>query len=200
MAAGGEAQPIVNIVGDLVALGPSRRDLVPLLYRWDNDFAMVRTQGNTPQPWTLEAEYDAYDADQGRRQYVTFIVYRLADWRPIGFTAWHDIDYRHGNARFVIGIGEADCRGQGYGTEATRLMLDYAFTALGLHSAMLTVYAYNLAGLRAYEKAGFREFGRQREAHWMGGKFWDMVYMGCLEREFVSPVLSPVFAPDEPRA
>ena len=112
MADGGEVGPIVNIVGALVAIGPARRDLVPLLYRWDNDFAMIRTQGNTPQPWTLEAEHAAYDADQGRGQYVSFAIYRRADWRPIGFTAWHDIDYRHGNARFVIGIGEADCRGK----------------------------------------------------------------------------------------
>src|SRR4051794_10401601 len=199
MADGGAEQPVVNIVGELVALGPGRRDLVPLLYRWDNDFAMGRTQGGTPIPWTLEAEYAAYEADQGRGQYATFIIYRRADWRPIGFTAWHDIDYRHGNARFIIGIGEPEARGKGYGTEATRLMLDYAFTALGLRSAMLTVYAYNLAGLAAYRKAGFREVGRQRQCHRMGRRYWDMVYMDCLASEFESPVLGKVFVPDEPR-
>ncbi len=36
--------------------------------------------------------------------------------------------------------------GRGYGTETTRLMLDYAFTALGLHNVMLTVFVFNAAG------------------------------------------------------
>lgn len=36
---------------------------------------------------------------------------------------------------------------------------------------MLTVYASNLAGRRAYEKAGFREFARLRARHHMGGRW-----------------------------
>src|SRR4051812_23171250 len=131
MADNDDEQPIVNIVGELVALGPGRRDLVPLLYRWYNDFGMTRTQGGTPQPWTLERAYAAYDSEGAeRRGDVSFIVYRREDWRPIGFTAWREIDYRQRTATFVLGIGAGDCRGQGYGTAVTRLMLDYAFTAL----------------------------------------------------------------------
>jgi len=78
-------------------------------------------------------------------------------------------------------------------------MLDYAFMALSLHSVMLTVNAYNLAGFHAYQKAGFREFGRRRECRMMGGKLWDKIYMDCLATEFMSPVLGRVFIPDEPR-
>jgi diamine N-acetyltransferase len=84
----------------------------------------------------------------------------------------------------VIAIGAANCRGQGYGTEATRLMLDYAFNGLGLHSVMLTVYATNPAGLRAYTKAGFREIGRRRQSYLQGGTLWDTIYMDCLARDF----------------
>ncbi|HEX5502060.1 MAG TPA: GNAT family protein, partial [Thermomicrobiales bacterium] len=70
---------------------------------------------------------------------------------------------------------------------------------LGLHNVMLTVDAFNLAGIRAYEKAGFREFGRRQQCHWMGGALWDMVYMECLATKFASPVLGRIFVPDEPR-
>ncbi|GIW04684.1 MAG: hypothetical protein KatS3mg059_1304 [Thermomicrobiales bacterium] len=93
-------------------------------------------------------------------------------------------------------IGEADARGKGYGTETARLMLEYAFTALGLHNVMLQVYAYNRAAHRAYQKAGFREFGRRREAVWMGGRLWDVIYMDCLATEFDSLMLGRVLAPD----
>ena len=53
-----------------------------------------------------------------------------------------------------------------YGTEATRLVLDYAFTALGLHSVMLTCYEFNLAGRRAYEKVGFHDSVAARAIGW----------------------------------
>jgi diamine N-acetyltransferase len=191
--------PTINIVGDRAALGPECRDLLPTVQRWLNDFTLRRTQGGLPRPWTLDNIEGLYaKGDDGGRR-LAFVIYRRADWRPIGFTAWQDIDYQQCTAEFVIGIGEADCRGQGYGTETTRLMLDYAFTALGLHSAMLTVYAPNIAGLRAYTKAGFKECGRRRESYLMGGKRWDTVYMDCLASEFTSPILAAIFAPDTPR-
>src|SRR2546421_514602 len=126
-------------------------------------------------------------------------IYERATWRPIGSTGLHAVDYRNRSAGFGIMIGEADCRGRGHGTEATRLMLDYAFTALGLHNVALTVYEFNHAGQRAYAKAGFKEFGRRRQCRLMGGRLWDEVHMDCLATEFTSPVLGRVFAPDEPR-
>ena len=108
------------------------------------------------------------------------------------------IDPLAGLSRLVRGRSDR----AGYGTEATRLTLDYAFTALGLHSVLLKVYAFNLAGLRTYQKAGFREIGRRREAHHMGGRLWDVILMDCLATDFAragSSVLSAVFAPDPPR-
>jgi diamine N-acetyltransferase len=120
------------------------------------------------------------------------------------------IDFRTRTADFTIGIGEPECRGKGYGTEVTSLMLDYAFTALGLHNVMLLVYEFNLAGLHAYKKAGFRELGRRRQSQWMGGRrrqsqwmggrLWDVIYMDCLATEFTSPVLGRIFVPDQPRS
>ncbi|HZQ35151.1 MAG TPA: GNAT family protein, partial [Dehalococcoidia bacterium] len=92
-------------------------------------------------------------------------------------------------AEFVIFIGQRDEWGKGYGTETTRLLLDYGFTALGLHNVMLKAFSYNERGIRAYLRAGFKEIGRRREAHWFAGKPYDVVYMDCLAGEFQSPVL-----------
>jgi diamine N-acetyltransferase len=194
---GGENQPIVNIVGERVALGPIRRDLLPLYQRWLNDFGTLRTLFIPPRPMTLEEETAWYErAAAPDASVVHFTIYETAAWRPIGNSQWLAIDFRNRTAEMGIFIGDAADRGKGYGTEATRLMLDYAFTALGLHSAMLTSYAFNLAGQRAYEKAGFRAFGRRHECHWMGGRLWDEIYMECLASEFESPVLARLFAPD----
>lgn len=194
------AQPIVNIVGERVALGPIRRDLLPLYQRWLNDFGTLRTLAIAPHPLTMEGETAWYERAAGSDASVAhFTIYETTAWRPIGNAQWRGIDYRNRTAEMAIFIGDAADRGKGYGTEATCLMLDYAFAGLGLHSAMLTSYAFNLAGQRAYEKAGFRVFGRRRECHWMGGRLWDEVYMECLASEFESPVLARLFAPDEAR-
>jgi diamine N-acetyltransferase len=132
-----------------------------------------------------------YESEQSNGT-VGFTIYERATWRPVGNTALHRIDHRNRTAVFGILIGEPDARGKGYGTEAARLMLDYAFTALGLHSVMLTCAEFNQAGLRAYEKAGFREFGRRRQCRWLVGRLWDDVYMDCLSSDFDSPVLTRV--------
>ncbi|MGI8857633.1 MAG: GNAT family N-acetyltransferase [Thermomicrobiales bacterium] len=191
-------EPIVNIVGERVALGPIRRDLIPLVQRWMNDFTVRRSFG-IPEPTTVEQQTRVYDYIVGDDKSAFFTIYERDGWRPIGYTYLEGIIWRDRTAEFGILIGEADARGKGYGTEATMLLLDYAFAALGLHSVILRVYAYNFAGKRAYEKAGFREFGRRRESKLMGGRLWDQVYMECLASEFTSPVLAPFFAPDEPR-
>ncbi len=191
--------PLVNLVGERVALGPLRRDLLPLYLRWRNDFTVARTLDHDPGPETLEARTAWYERASIDPDAIRFTLYERMTWRPIGLANLHDLDHRQGTAELGLVIGEQDARGQGYGTEATRLMLDVAFTALGLHSVMLRVYAYNLAGQRAYEKAGFREFGRRRESRVFAGRRWDEVYMECLARDFESPVLDRVFVPDQGR-
>jgi diamine N-acetyltransferase len=57
---------------------------------------------------------------------------------------------------------------------------------------MLTVFEYNPAGRRCYEKVGFREMGRRRESRWYHGRFWDEIHMDILASEFTSPVLSAI--------
>jgi RimJ/RimL family protein N-acetyltransferase len=190
--------PLVNMIGDLVAIGPLRRDLLPLYVRWINDFQTIRTLGVPPRPMTAEAEAAWFD-NQAAGADPLFTIYELATWRAIGNTGLHGIDYRNRTATFGIMIGEPECRGKGYGTETARLMLDYAFTALGLHNVMLTVYEFNLAAQRAYRKAGFREIGRRRSAKLMGGKYWDEIFMDCIAEEFESPLLKAIFQADEPR-
>lgn len=100
-----------------------------------------------------------------------------------------DVKHIHRRAELGIGIGEAECRDKGYGTEATRLILDYGFTALGLHTIMLWVLATNERAIRAYKRAGFREAGRWHESWRIGGKAHDILFMECLATEFQSPVL-----------
>ncbi len=141
-------QPVLNVVGERVALGPLREDLLPAYGRWINDFATIRILGLPPVPVTAEKERGWYEDRSQAENDLMFTIYERESLPPIGNTALHGLDHRNRSASFGIIIGEPECRGRGYGTETTSLMLDYAFTALGLHNVMLTVFAYNPAGTR----------------------------------------------------
>ena len=189
-----EAAPILNIRGQRVGLGPLRREHLPLYVRWLNDLNTSRYLGIPPRPMTLEQEeawHERASVDDSR---YPFAIYELASGRPIGNCGLHSVDWPNRRTTIGILIGEAEARGQGYGTEAMQLLVDYAFTALGLHSLMLWVFEFNAPARRCYEKVGFRESGRRRASHWHNGRFWDEIMMDILADEFTSPVLRERFA------
>jgi RimJ/RimL family protein N-acetyltransferase len=88
-------QPILNVVGQKVALGPLRRDLLPLYQRWINDFEVTRTLLIGPRSITAEAEAAWFDQAASNAQEVTFTIYERASLRPIGNTGLHQIDHLH---------------------------------------------------------------------------------------------------------
>src|SRR5204862_2198838 len=117
-------QPIINMTGEQVALGPFHRELVPLFLKWMNDFAVTSTYGAHFRTWTLEAQQENYArCSQGGTDYADFTIYERATLRPSGRTALENIDYVNRTAKFVILIGENECWNKGCGLEATRLML-----------------------------------------------------------------------------
>ncbi len=195
------AAPYLNIVGEGVALGPLRKDLVPTYTRWYNNLHTLRTLDAIPLPLTLEQDERQHERLVAMSEtQASFTVYERKNSRPIGNVGLLDIDYRNRTTEFALVIGEPDARGKGYGTESTQLTLDYAFCGLGLHNVMLRVFEFNLAGIRVYTESGFREIGRRRQCVLMGGKLWDTIFMECLSTERDSgPALARAFKPDEPR-
>jgi diamine N-acetyltransferase len=180
-------EPVINIRGELVALGPLHRGLLPLIERWDNDFQSVDLTGDDPRPSSAESIAAAWEPllRGDRPDWIGFAIYALPELRPIGITNIRDFTNAHGTAEFGIAIGNATDRGHGFGTEATRLVLDYAFTVLGVYNVWLDTLAYNVGAIRAYEKAGFRQIGRRRGASTRAATRYDVVLMDCIADEFV---------------
>ena len=91
---------------------------------------------------------------------VVFAVCRHGDDRCIGTVSIRNIDRANGTAETGSGLLHREDRGQGLGTEAKRLALDYAFETLGLHVLSSTVFEGNFRSARALEKQGYRFAGR----------------------------------------
>ena len=177
-----DEQPGFVVEGGRVALGPLRSDLIPTYQRWENDLEVANGNGRVI-PFTLEAERERVVGRSGKPDCLDFTVYDRADQIPVGWSTLAGIDHRNGTAEFGILVGER--RGQGLGTEGTRLTLDWGFTVLGLHNIMLGVAAWNERAIRVYAKVGFREVGRRRGAGLTMGRRYDGVFMDLLASEFL---------------
>jgi diamine N-acetyltransferase len=197
-----DSQPLLQIVGERVALGPLLAEHAPAVAHWYADYGTLRNWAFPPGPRTVARLCDfgfdpnsvLFDADS-----ASFAIYTADTLELVGMTGLIHVDHIDRIAEFYIMIGKQRHRGQGYGTEATRLVLDHAFLALGLSNVILRVFSYNLAGIRAYEKAGFRQIGARHKSKMMGGQMWDTILMEAVADEFESPVLGRILVPDEPR-
>lgn len=114
---------------------------------------------------------------------VQMIIVECDTDRAVGSVYVRDIDMEHKKAEFGIFIGEPDALGKGYGTEATELMVEYAFSYLNLHKLMLRVYADNERAIKAYEKAGFAKEAYLKHDVYVQNAYRDIVLMGILNEE-----------------
>jgi diamine N-acetyltransferase len=185
--------PQLVAVGERVALGPIRKDLLDVYTRWVNDVEVRHGLTNlglytreSEEAWYTEA---SVAMGMPEPESVTFTIYDRSDGAPVGTTSLFTIQWRLSRARFGILLGER--RGAGLGSEATRLTLDWAFTVLGLHNVMLEVLPWNARAIRAYERAGFRMIGRRRDALVSFGRRCDEVLMDAVASEFEGSVLEP---------
>ncbi|HLA06683.1 MAG TPA: GNAT family protein [Anaerolineales bacterium] len=93
--------------------------------------------------------------------------------------------WNHREAFVGISISERENWGRGYGTDAMKMLLRYAFTEVNLRRVALAVFEYNPRAIRSYEKAGFRHEGRLRKFLNREGRRWDMLFMSVLREEWM---------------
>ena len=115
-----------------------------------------------------------------------FHVRTLVDDTLIGFVALFNISGRNQTGEMAIGIGNPAYRGKGYGSDTLRVILRYAFDELNLHHLGLTVMAYNIAAVTAYERVGFVKEGVRREVVTRAGQRHDLVLYGILRDEWLA--------------
>lgn len=179
-------EPLISLRGVKVALAPLDRSAISRQTVWMNDFVTTRTLNADPVPRTIASHERWYEQVTTQETALTLAVYDLSDLAHVGNVGLFDIDQRHSSCELGVGILEPGRRGRGLGTEAVTLVTDYAVRYLGMHNVKLSVLEFNIAGIRAYHKAGFREYGRRREARLHNGRRWDMVYMDILASEWES--------------
>lgn len=170
-------------IGTRIYLRPVERTDAPQIVPWLNDPEVTRTL-SIYLPLNLQGE-EAFiaKASSSEHDVVLCIMVKESD-TFIGVTGLHQIDFKNRHATFGITIGETSEWGKGYGTEATVLMVQYAFETLNLNRVRLLVFENNLHGRRAYERVGFKQEGVLRQEHFHDGRYWDTITMALLRDEW----------------
>jgi RimJ/RimL family protein N-acetyltransferase len=172
--------------GERVRLRAPERDDLPTFVRWFND-PEVRHFLAAYLPMSMAQEERWFEERLNAKDEFFFVVEALVDdaFTPIGTITLVGVDWKNRISKFGTMIGEKDYWGQGLGTEATRVLLRFAFGELNLHRVELEVYDFNARAIRSYEKAGFRREGTKRQALFRAGRYRDVHVMGILREEFM---------------
>jgi RimJ/RimL family protein N-acetyltransferase len=171
--------------GDKVVLRAiARKDLLRL-WQFNNDLAVeIAGGGDPPIPQSLErlqAEFDQ-DAAKGGRDGARFAI--EADGIMIGQCGLSGFNETDRTTELGIAIGDRAYWGRGYGRDAVRVLVEYAFRYRNMRKVWLRVWGNNERGIRAYQAAGLVEEGRLRQHVWSAGEYVDLVYMGILRDEW----------------
>ena len=171
-----------KLVGETIYLSPRNTENAEKFTTWLNDFQVTDYLGKSSFTVSLKDEIEYFEKNANNQG--NFFIVTLNEDKLIGTIGFTDIDYINRTAVLGIFIGDEDYRSNGYGTEAIKLLLEYGFKYLNLHSIRLDLLAINERAHKCYLKCGFKDTGKSREEIFLNGKYYDKLHMDILEYEF----------------
>jgi RimJ/RimL family protein N-acetyltransferase len=170
--------------GERVVLRATQREDVPRLYELFEDLELKYLSDNDPpKPRSLAADQARFEELLGEQDRNWFYFAIELDGEVIGSGGIQNIDHFRRCCDLGISVGR-DYWGKGYGQDAVRVLVDYAFTHLNMNRVALEVLADDERAVGAYKKAGFVEEGRMREYSWVNGRYEDALVMSILRSEW----------------
>ena len=170
-----------KMIGEKCYLSPIDLDDAPKYAEWLNSEEVFKFLLAGPNVISLESEKEALLKLSKEH------VYGIIDKENgilIGNIGLLNLNHLHKTSEVGIFIGRKEYWGRGYGTEALKLLMDYAFKVLGLENIMLRVFEYNERARKSYEKVGFKKIGVRRSSHYYDNKRHDEIYMDIVKRDF----------------
>lgn len=160
-----------------------RKDL-STINKWRNDPELISLLGAPFRYINLDVDirwFENYMSNRGNA--VRCAIIEEGKDEILGLVSLTDINLMNQSAVFHIMIGEMQNQGKGIGTFAVQAMLNHAFYNMNLHRIELTVLESNTRAIHLYEKCGFSQEGKKREALYKNGQFVDARIYSKLKAE-----------------
>lgn len=170
--------------GELVRLRAQEPEDLERNLRWINDFEVTGLILGTGYPLSRAEEVRWMESNKGSSFEQVRLAIDTKEGQHIGNIELRQTSPEHRRAELGIMIGEKDCWNGGYGTDAVRALLRFAFRQMNLNRLWLTTGENNPRAQACYRKCGFREEGRLRQDRYLEGRYWDTIVMGVLRDEF----------------
>lgn len=174
-------KPIFN--GRLLRLAVPQPGDAERLAEWSQDDEYMRMLDDDPVRPLTDDFFRGFGDPKDSTSYY-FHLRTLEEDKFIGFVVLHTIKWASRTSRLAIGIGHPGYRGKGYGADALRLIIRYAFAELNLNRIELTVMDYNTAAIKAYDRVGFVREGVMRQAVRREGRYADMLLYGLISQDW----------------
>lgn len=173
------------LIGEKIYLRPVEAEDAKFLSKGENE-PTVRDSLFLALPVSLINEQEKVEQYIKSKDAIVLIVVEKETDKPIGQTAFFRIDYISRAAIFYLAILDPAHWSKGYGSEATQLMVDYAFKTLNLNRIQLHVCAENEPAIKIYERVGFIKEGVLRQAMFRNGNYVDFWVMGILRSDWLA--------------
>ena len=173
-----------------IRLGPIDHEKDPEIEsRWTHDSDFMRLMETDPaRPLSaamVRKQYEKLEKQvEEDKNLFHFMIRARADDRLIGKAAVYWVEWTNGNAFLRLGIGSAQDRRKGYGTQTLQMLLRFAFAELNLFRMTAFVPEYNEGALALLKKFGFTQEVCRRSALERDGRRWNMYVFGLLRDEW----------------
>jgi len=152
-------------------------------HRWMNDPEVTRYLESRFYPNSIESLQKYVSQKMGDRDNVFLGIFLKDGDRHIGNIKLGPINWIHRYGDIGIIIGEKDCWGKGYATEAIQVMTDYAFKTLNLNRLTAGCYANNVGSAKAFLKTGWQQEAVRPRFFFSDGCYVDLIMLGILRPE-----------------
>ena len=173
-----------TLEGERIELRRHARENYSLYAEWYGNPEIWHLTSWAPFPLSRSAVERLFEDRELSRTDDSFAIHIKGDDEPIGVISLMNKSEANGSAELSVIVGPRDDRHQGYGTEAIDRLLRYAFEELELNRVGLSVFDFNEQAIATYEKLGFVEEGRFRQAIMRSSGFHDAILMSILKSEW----------------
>jgi RimJ/RimL family protein N-acetyltransferase len=172
------------LAGDGIELRPHARRNYEIYGRWYSDPTVWHLTSWTAEPLSPREVERLFEDREASTTEKSFAIHLQDNREPLGIISLMNVSKAHGSADLSIIVGDSDDRARGYGTEAIRTILKHAFEDLALYRVGLSVFEFNEAALKTYERLGFNQEGCLRGAVKRDGRHHNAILMSILAREW----------------